>query len=304
VPLGTVVDVIISQGIIENLTIPELVGMDIDDANALLQNTPFTINTEAIANNEIEPGTILTQNPAPGQPVEAGVAIYVTVSVASQESGLITMPNLVGLTEEVALATLINLGLTPGTISRSQSTLYSEGIVLGQNITQGNQITADSLIGIVVSSGIMQPEVTPTPAPIPAPTPEPATDEDEQAEEDEHDEEQENEQESQQEHQSQEEDTEQALTQQNEDEPQEPSYTAQQQSSLILPLSPHIPAETDTIHLVLSRREAGGTLTQVFSGIVSEQEMPINVTVTGSGSVEFVMFVNGVEVGSEVVVFN
>jgi beta-lactam-binding protein with PASTA domain len=88
--------------------VPDLVGaLDIDDARLRAQLGGFTIRIEETA-DDAPAGTIVSQSPAAGAPFELGRMVVVFISTG--ENGSLFLPNLVGVTQDVAVARLAALG--------------------------------------------------------------------------------------------------------------------------------------------------------------------------------------------------
>jgi len=74
--------------------------------------------------------------------------------------------------------------------------------------------------------------------------------------------------------------------------------------NLTLNLNPEL-SGSETVTLSLYRRTPAGTLALEYSrAVVTASDLPLNVVVQGSGIIEFVLMINGVEIGSEMVHFD
>jgi penicillin-binding protein 1A len=88
--------------------VPDLVGaFDIDDARLRAQLAGFTLRVEELPDDS-PPGTLVTQSPAVGESYELGRMVVLFVSGGENGSGF--LPNLVGVTQDVAIARLDALG--------------------------------------------------------------------------------------------------------------------------------------------------------------------------------------------------
>ncbi len=80
VPLGTRVDLAVSAGP-ANLTMPDVVGRDLESANTLLaQLGLLSMPPTYDANSTLPAGTVVAQSPAAGAPVPAGTAVALRVA--------------------------------------------------------------------------------------------------------------------------------------------------------------------------------------------------------------------------------
>ena len=64
-----------------------------------------------------------------------------------------TVPNVIGKTETLAVASLTSVSLVAGTITQQSSTTVASGIVISQNPVEGASVATGSSVSLVVSSG-------------------------------------------------------------------------------------------------------------------------------------------------------
>jgi trimeric autotransporter adhesin len=84
-------------------------------------------------------------------------AVTVTVSGA----GMVTVPNVVGLTQAAATTAITTAGLTVGTVTTASSATVAAGSVISENPAAGSSAAASSAVSLVVSTGpAMTPGVT------------------------------------------------------------------------------------------------------------------------------------------------
>jgi hypothetical protein len=114
-------------------------------------------------------GTVVDQNPAAGIQMHKGDTINITI-LGGQ--ALVTVPNLVGLTESDALSRLQAAGLQAGVRTDQYDPTFPIGQLISTNPRQGISVQRNSTVDYVVSNG-PQPTDTPTPSPTPTPTPSP-----------------------------------------------------------------------------------------------------------------------------------
>ena len=140
------------------VTVPSLDGLTIDQASETLAEFELRIGAQTPEISERPQGTIIAQQPAPGEAIEQGQAVNITISTGREQS---TVPQLVGLTslDDVRIA-LSDFGLVLGAISESDSN-QPGGYVLEQDPGEGTQVAAGSAVDITVSSGLVEvPDVT------------------------------------------------------------------------------------------------------------------------------------------------
>ena len=112
-------------GDVETIKVPQLVGKHIDEIGEI---KGLTIQETWIANEEYDEGFIYFQNPVGGTAVEEGKIIYVRVSKGDPEPT--KMINLVGLTEEKARSDLDTLGLELNIVPEKEYSSVDAGKVI------------------------------------------------------------------------------------------------------------------------------------------------------------------------------
>ena len=148
---GIYVKLTVSTGTILT-TVPEVSGYDYREAVLLLQNAGFLVEIENVTSDSVDKDKVISISPSAGEKISAGSTVYVTVSSGSQLV-LITMPNLIGLTEDAAIKKLQKLGLSYGGTEK-RSSEYEPGTVIGQSTNAFAQVEEHAKIYLVVSSGM------------------------------------------------------------------------------------------------------------------------------------------------------
>jgi len=277
VPLGRVIDVVVSRGV-SLIEVPYMIAMDIDAAFHLIENmATFTLREDSREyHDDLLPNQIISQNPAPGERVLPGTTIYVVVS-RGEDIIMVAVPSVTGLTEAVARERLIDAGLVVGVVSSVESAAYSMGLVFGQTMSAGRMVTEGTAVGFTVSAG---PPALPEPTPSPDTTPEPTPPTDP---------------------------TEDPTPEPTDDPTDEPTPTPAppQITSRELRLNPTIAAGLEVFELSLRRQLPTGAMEEIFHrAAATPADLPIYIEVEGVGNVEFVLFINGVPVGEQVIDFD
>jgi beta-lactam-binding protein with PASTA domain/predicted Ser/Thr protein kinase len=157
---GSRVKIVISSGK-EAVPVPDLKGKTVDEARALLTERELTLGAaEEVNDTKIAKGKITESAPAAGDEVAPGTSVKVKVS-----SGKVTVPDLVGKTQNEAFTLLTEAGLAPKS-TYEQTAEVTEGQVLAQDKKAGEVIDAGTSVTITVAQAR-----PPTPTPPPAPTP-------------------------------------------------------------------------------------------------------------------------------------
>ncbi len=159
---GGEIRVKVSSGYTEISTaiLPDVTGMDEDDAVRKLEDLGFSVKVNEIGSDKVSKGRVAEQIPVGDQDVEEGSFVSIYVSTGEAEVGKTIIPPLLGLTEEQAKANIENAKLEYDTNYKFSSTV-EEGLVISQSMSEGQEVAESTKITIVVSKG---PEVVEEPA--------------------------------------------------------------------------------------------------------------------------------------------
>ena len=144
------------------IDVPELVGLDIDEATELLTDAEldYTKTTQATDDPDLIAGTVMEQTPEAGTKVGPGTTVRLVVSSGPP---LITVPNLAFQEQGAAQAKIEALGLVYGTTAVSHSPNVPNGVVMGFSIdgspdvlTAATEVPGGSIINLVVSDGLVE----------------------------------------------------------------------------------------------------------------------------------------------------
>jgi serine/threonine-protein kinase len=131
-------------------TVPDVVGEDEEAAIDVVQGAGYEAEVEAVEVEDVEPGVVAEQDPAAG--TEAPTGSLVTLLVAGQPDGA-TVPDVVGLSEAEARATLEEAGLEVVGVSEEETADVPAGIVVRSEPAGGTAVEPGSGVALVVSSG-------------------------------------------------------------------------------------------------------------------------------------------------------
>ena len=119
VPAGATVTYTVSTGKEKkNVNVPNMIGIDQDDAEATLQKLGLVVQTKTEENDRVNAGSVCAQSIAAGTEVAQGTTIVITIATAPEKS---TVPNVTGMSESEAKSTLraegfdVNVETTQGT---------------------------------------------------------------------------------------------------------------------------------------------------------------------------------------------
>ena len=143
-------DVFRSEEVAE-LTVPDVTGESIDDAQRLLREAGFQTELEAREDPEVPPNTVITTDPPPGVSAEEGSLVLV---VYSEGPPLEEVPNLEGVPENRAREQLTALGFTIGARLTETSADIAEGDVIRTEPAAGESVPVGEEVSLVVSEGV------------------------------------------------------------------------------------------------------------------------------------------------------
>jgi len=133
--------------------VPDLKGMDIEDAKRELRSLGLDLRTDtALPSREYAEGVVMGQRPDPGARVKPGRRVMVTVSLGQKT---VEVPDLEGQEGEHARAELRKLGLYVRMVNL-ESTDMEAGLVIGTRPGTGAQVTLGDTITLIVSAGLPQ----------------------------------------------------------------------------------------------------------------------------------------------------
>jgi beta-lactam-binding protein with PASTA domain len=147
VNIGSGIDITISLG---RPVVPDVVGMIQAAAEAAITAVDsFVVGTVSQAySNTVAVGLVISQSPAGGTEVNIGSSVDITVSL-----GKPAVPNVVGMTQADANATITGAGLAVGNIIKQYSNTVAAGRVISENPAAGTQVLPGSSVDMVVSLG-------------------------------------------------------------------------------------------------------------------------------------------------------
>ncbi len=165
---GQSVNVTISAGR-EQATVPQLIGLtSLEDVRTALADANLTLGDILEEESNQPAGYVLDQDPTEGTQLAAGSAVSITVS-----SGLVDVPDVVGLSESQALSDLARAGFETQVIDQ-EIVGVADGEVLAQSPQPGTKLERGSLVTITVAVAPLVPTPEPTPVPtetvVPVPT--------------------------------------------------------------------------------------------------------------------------------------
>ena len=154
----------------DGIQIPDVTGKTYAEAVSILHDDKgFEVKKEADAANTAAKDTVVSTKPAAGERAKSGTTVTVVVSdgsahnVASaattevstaKSEGQVTVPNIIGMTSEDAVITLVEAGLTAGkVVETSNEDSNLTGLICAQSIAAQTSVSAGTVINMELSTG-------------------------------------------------------------------------------------------------------------------------------------------------------
>ncbi len=145
----------LSQDTLEDVPLPNFVGMQISDVENSEEYRNFTFTKEFVNDATQEAGIIVKQNPSGNIRVKENAEIVLTVNNGGQT---VNVPNVVGLTEDDAKQRLREYGLT-AEVTSIMDDQTAEGYVKECEPAEGAEVQEGSTVRLFVSRGPSTDEV-------------------------------------------------------------------------------------------------------------------------------------------------
>ncbi|MEV3938823.1 PASTA domain-containing protein [Glycomyces sp. NPDC049804] len=146
---GSTITVVVSQGP-ERYQVPNLAGLPEDEAREELSKFDAEVKVEHEYSVDIRAGEVTRTDPAAGEEVKAGTPVTVFVSDGFPP---LTVPNVVGKSEDDARADITTEGLEIGEVTRSHSDTIEAGLVISQTPAGEAPAGPGDTVDLVISDG-------------------------------------------------------------------------------------------------------------------------------------------------------
>ncbi len=139
------------EGEIEKVVVPYVIGFTEEEAtNTIISRGLIAGTIRRECSDTVPQGYVIAQNPLPAEVVNKGTPVSLTVSTGSCP---VTVPNVVGMSEQDARTKIVVSGLTVGDVSYEYSDTVPEGKVISQSPGAGSKVPKETLVDLVVSKG-------------------------------------------------------------------------------------------------------------------------------------------------------
>jgi eukaryotic-like serine/threonine-protein kinase len=129
---------------------PDLVGLTVAQAERRLDGTGLSLSTTEGFSETVTRGRIISTDPGPGDRVLQAATVSAAVSKGKERYA---MPDVVGLTRDVAATALANNHLAVGDIEREYFDDVAKGVVTEASEKVGARLPRDTEVDLVVSKG-------------------------------------------------------------------------------------------------------------------------------------------------------
>ncbi len=148
---NTEIKVVVSTGKeIKKVQIPDVKGKGETEAQKALEKAKLIVESEAIYDDNVEEGKVISTDPASGTEVQEGIKVKMYVSLGAEK---VEVPSIVKIRLEDAQAALSAVGLNTGNITEEYSDEYEAGIVISQKKEAGSKVKKGTSVDFVVSKG-------------------------------------------------------------------------------------------------------------------------------------------------------
>ena len=150
VTAGSTIGVVLSKGPAV-VAMPNVINTDGKQAQDYLARLGFQVTVQSERSASVPVGVVTRQQPDPGQPVTAGAAVTIWISIGD----LVTVPDVVGQDEKPALATLTAAGLTAQVVHIKPNQLpglpkVGKGQVARTDPAAGTEVPRGSTVTVIV----------------------------------------------------------------------------------------------------------------------------------------------------------
>lgn len=144
--------VTLTVAMVKKVVVTDVTGKKQADAEKELAQLGLKTSIEEVFSEEVQQGYVENQDPGKGVEVASGATVILYVSQGPDLTGMVEVPNILGLTEQEASAALLQVGLTPGeTTVTDTSGRYDPGIVIGQSIEKGQYVEEGTKVDMELS---------------------------------------------------------------------------------------------------------------------------------------------------------
>ena len=137
---------------VTEVEVPDVVGEPEADATSAITDVGLVAGSSEEPSDDVELGTVISQNPAAGTEVADGSTVNIVVSTGPEPPALVPVPDVVGLDVADATETLEAEGFVVE-IAEEESDTIEADIVIGSNPSAGTEVAEGTTVVLAVSTG-------------------------------------------------------------------------------------------------------------------------------------------------------
>ena len=140
----------------EGVEVPDAAGKSQTEATSILEKEGFVVNVVESYDPQVEKGIVISQSPEAGTTASAGSSITIRVSQGADDNK-VRVPDVVGMTEMDATATLAESGLPVGNVTETpHEDPNLAGMVCYQSYSVGSYVDKGTPVDLRISTGPSQ----------------------------------------------------------------------------------------------------------------------------------------------------
>lgn len=145
---GSAVDIVLATT--ETVNVPNVVKKEEAEAKQELENAGFVVQIKYRNSDSIEEGLVIETDPKANSSQAKGSTVTMVVSEGVEQ---ITVPDVVGKTQNSATQTLQDAGFKVGTITEDYSDTVASGLVISTDPEANTNLAKNGTVNLVVSKG-------------------------------------------------------------------------------------------------------------------------------------------------------
>ncbi|HFH9837524.1 TPA: Stk1 family PASTA domain-containing Ser/Thr kinase [Streptococcus suis] len=145
---GSAVDIVLATT--ETVSVPDVVSKDEATAQQELENAGFVVQVEYRNSDSVEEGLVIETDPKANSSQAKGSTVTMVVSEGIEQ---LTVPDVIGKTQNSATQTLQNAGFKVGTITEEYSDTVASGLVINTDPEANTSLSKNGTVNLIISKG-------------------------------------------------------------------------------------------------------------------------------------------------------
>ena len=140
----------------EGVKVPSVTGKSQAEATSILEKEGFVVNVTESHDQAVEKGLVISQSPEADTTASAGSSITIRVSLGAEEDK-VRVPEVIGMTEMDAMASLTESGLAVGNVTQTEhEDAALTDLVCYQSYSVGSYVDRGTPVDLKISTGPSQ----------------------------------------------------------------------------------------------------------------------------------------------------